>query len=447
MTFSKPTGNWWSGWHEANLSKLTTKARRHRLRPLAPEHVWLPTVRTQPARLALERLCQKQNKKNQGFAALPERQSLSAQQGGGASNPGRTSNWRLRTLGLALCLAAFAATTVLGQVESIAACPQHYTWVSHGHAEGHLALTYSPDGAFSPDGSTLAVVNEEKIVLMNLADASPRKVLHVHLDDVTDLKLHSANFISPTRLILFGLGLVKIKEKGGVAPYTPQLAFQWNVQDDALFGKIDGVGQGGGYGRPRYFPEHSYLGLYKNSNFDFWNPNSGRGGRINIPDLTHQPNLYTLSPDGHWLVLAQIETSATADPVVVKLSERKFVDTLPGHQGTVLGIAFSRDSRRVATACEDGKVRIWSVPDWKLVQTLTGHQGPVHWAEFSPDGSLVASAGEDKTVRIWSAADGKLEQTLSESQAPLLTVGFSPNGQYVAASAENAVLVWQGRSQ
>ncbi len=347
---------------------------------------------------------------------------------------------------LSLCLCGLVVKALYGQVESVEPSAQRYLWVSSGRAEGHLALSYSPDGAFSPDSSTLAVVNEDKIALMNLADASVRKVLQAHLENVTDLQIQSANFISPTRLILFGKGLAKTKQKG-LAPYTPELAFQWNIIEDSLFGKLDAVGASGGFGRPRYFPEHGYLGLYKNSNFDFWNPNSGRGGRVTIADLAHQPNLYTLSPDGHWLLLAQVETSATPDPVVVKLSERKFVDTLAGHQGTVLGIAFSRDTRRVATACEDGKVRVWSAPDWKLLSTLSGHQGPVHWAEFSPDGSLVASAGEDKTVRIWSTADGKLEQTLSESQAPLLTVGFSPNGQYVAASAEQTVLVWQRRSQ
>jgi WD40 repeat protein len=159
--------------------------------------------------------------------------------------------------------------------------------------------------------------------------------------------------------------------------------------------------------------------------------------------LTQAPNLFEFSPDGHWLLLAQIASSSTADPVVVALKDHRFVDSLRGHHGTVLSIAFSRDCKRVVTACEDGIVRIFSAPDWKLLQTLTGHQGPVHWAEFSPDGTWVVSAGEDKTVKIWSPEDGKLVQSLEESKAPLLTVSFSPNGQAVAASSEHAVLIWQ----
>ena len=109
----------------------------------------------------------------------------------------------------------------------------------------------------------------------------------------------------------------------------------------------------------------------------------------------------------------------------------------------MLSLKFSRDGRRVVTACEDGKVRVYSVGDWKLLHTLGGHQGPVHWAEFSRDGKSIASAGEDKTVRVWSTDDGKLLQVLSESQSPLLTTAFSPTGEFLTASAEHIVLVWK----
>jgi WD40 repeat protein len=166
-------------------------------------------------------------------------------------------------------------------------------------------------------------------------------------------------------------------------------------------------------------------------------------GRLTIPDLTQSPNVFAFSPDGHWVLLAQIAMSSTPDPVVIQAKQRRFVDSLRGHEGTVLNISFSRDSSKVATACEDGKIRIFSAPQWKLLQTLTGHHGPVHWAEFSPDGKWLVSAGEDKTARVWSVEDGKLQQTMEDSKDPLLTVSFSPDGEYFAASSERAVLLWK----
>jgi WD40 repeat protein len=339
----------------------------------------------------------------------------------------------------------FAASALLrAQIETVGGTPRNPTWLSHGRVEGHLALRYSPAGAFSTDGSTLAVAAEDKVVLMDLRDAGIRKVLKPRVGDITDLEIQSANFLDATHLFLLATGLMHSKGKGSGGP-TPLLGFQWDTEKDALSGKVNAIAPHGGFGAARYFPHLEYLAMYKDSNFSLWNPATGRGPQLNLPVLNRQPNLYEFSPDGHWLLLAQIESSGTADPVVVRLSEHQFVDSLRGHQGTVLSIAFSRDGKRVVTTCEDGKVRIWSVPEWKLLQTLSGHEGPVHWAEFSSDGKWVASAGEDKTVRIWSAEDGKLEQTLLESQAPVLTVAFSPNDLYLAASAEQTVYVWQQR--
>jgi WD40 repeat protein len=346
----------------------------------------------------------------------------------------------------ALCFYAFLVQPLHAQVETVesAEAPHHF-WQSRVRVEGHLALNYSPAGSFSPDGSTLAAVSGDKVALLDLANGGLRKVLRPRLEDIGDLDIQSANFLSPTRLFLLAVGVIRAKSTKGVPPRTPLLGFQWYIDQDTLFEKLNAIGGKEGVGPIFYFPQIKHLGIYTAKRFEFWNPESHRGGDVDVPELTRRPNLFTVSPDGRWLLLAQTESSSTPDPVVVSLRERKFVDALQGHQATVLGMSFSRDSTRVVTACEDAKVRIWSTADWKLLQTLSGHQGPVHWAEFSPDGHWVVSGGEDKTARVWSAAEGKLEQSLEESRAPILTVAFSPNGEYVAASSEQVVLVWKSR--
>jgi len=347
---------------------------------------------------------------------------------------------------LALCLGTFSVQPLHSQVETVESTETpHYLWQSSARVEGHLALRYSASGSFSPDSSTLAAVSGDKVALLDLANGGLRKVLRPHLEDITDLDIESANFLSPTRLFLLAVGLIRAKGTKGVLPRTPLLGFQWYIDQDTLFEKLNAIGGKQGVGPIFYFPQIKHLGIYTPKRFEFWNPESHRGGDIDVPELSRRPNLFTVSPDGRWLLLAQIESSTAPDPVVVNMREHKFVDALQGHQATVLGMSFSLDSTRVVTACEDGKVRVWSVNDWKLLQTLSGHQGPVHWAEFSPDGHWVVSGGEDKTVRVWSAAEGKLEQSLEESRAPILAAAFSPNSEYLAASSEQIVLVWKRR--
>ena len=333
------------------------------------------------------------------------------------------------------------AAVVCAQVESVESPPAAALWVSHGRVEGHLDLKFSSDGAFSPDASMLAVVAGDKVMLMNLGSNSVQKVLKPHISEIEDLEIRSANFLSPHQLFLLANGAFHVKGRGA-AP-TPLLAFVWDIEGDHVEGKVNAVGSKGGFSPARYFPMVGFLVLYKESHFDLWNPRTSQTGAIVIPDLTQIPNLYEISPDGHWLLLAQIQTTSGADPSVVELKTHKFVDALRGHEGTVLSMAFSREAKKVVTACEDGKLRIYSAGDWKLLQTLAGHVGPVHWAEFSPNGKWIVSAGEDHTARVWSAEDGTLSQTLQESQEPLLGVAFSPDSRFIAASSEGLVLTWQ----
>jgi hypothetical protein len=352
---------------------------------------------------------------------------------------------RLLLLTLMLCVCAFPAASAWAQVETVETPAPPVVWSSHGAAEGHLALDYSPAGGFSPDSSQLAVANGSDIALMELKGEGIAQVLHPRVKGIIDFEIESANFVAPGRLLVFGRGELGSRSKGG-APRTPELAFRWDVNTNAAIGSVQSVNAKGEFGPPLWFPDIRYLGMNKENTFEMWNPETNAGGKIVVPALTRSVRLFAFSPDGRWLLLAQIEASNQVNPIVVRRSDNQFDNILKGHTAAVLSISFSRDSAKVVTAGDDGKVRVYSTSGWNLLYTLEGHQGPVHWAEFSPNGRWVVSAGEDKSVRVWSAETGDLLQSLTESQEPVLTVAFSPDSQYIAASTAKKVLVWQRSS-
>jgi WD40 repeat protein len=328
------------------------------------------------------------------------------------------------------------------QMETVPSPPAQYHWDECLRAEGHLALRYSPEAAFSPDGSTLAIANKGKIILFNLRTRSDTKTLRIRIPNVSDLEIQSANSLPDGDLFVLANGLLK-RKGNSVELRSPELAFQWDPVKDDLSGKVDALGGGGGFLPVRYFPMFHAACLYKNSRFILWDPVTNKSVGFVLPQLTHPPHLFQFSPHGQWLILAQIEMNASFNPIVVEMRDHQFVNVLPGHHGVVLSARFSPDGTKLVTACQDGMIRVWSVPGWRLLETLKGHDGPVRWAEFSPHGRWIASAGEDQTVRIWSVQDGKQLQVLHESAEPLFTLAFSPDGRYLAGTSENTVIVWR----
>jgi WD40 repeat protein len=75
---------------------------------------------------------------------------------------------------------------------------------------------------------------------------------------------------------------------------------------------------------------------------------------------------------------------------------------MQGHRDKVCSVAFSPDSKYLASGSRDNMVKLWSVESQKEVSTLQGHTSWVMSVAFSPDSKYLASGSYDKTVKLWS---------------------------------------------
>jgi serine/threonine protein kinase/WD40 repeat protein len=102
--------------------------------------------------------------------------------------------------------------------------------------------------------------------------------------------------------------------------------------------------------------------------------------------------------------------------------------------------SFGRDGRTLAAGGADGRLFILplasdgSAADSPLA--IKAHD-EVNDVAISPDGLHVASAGEDGRLRLWNVGDGSLARDVFTTSGPLFAAAFSPDGRRLAFGGAN----------
>ncbi|GAA2683496.1 MULTISPECIES: AAA family ATPase [Actinosynnema] len=198
-------------------------------------------------------------------------------------------------------------------------------------------------------------------------------------------------------------------------------------------------------GRPLLFDGGTDLRLWDLSDRD--HPVRGAPALTAPPDGDRMTGGLSLSPDGRTLAAAtrsgnHVVLWDVTDPErPVRRPER-----LTGHTALIEDVRFAHRSDLLASAGDDGTVRLWSTGPAAPLAVLEPGSGFAYAVAFTPDDRLLAAATQGGEVALWDVSTPTAPRSLGlleVSKDDVRSLSASPDGRTLAVgTATGAVQLW-----
>ena len=306
--------------------------------------------------------------------------------------------------------------------------------------------------AFNPAGTMLAIAAPNRLCVWDLSTARCARVF---------TSMFAVAF-SPDGTTLAGVQEV-VGSSGPPCGDPDGLVRLWNVgtgHEDASFCDTSGTTAiSGGALSVAFSPDGNMLAVGDGDGDTYlWNVRTGkpvvfvtRPGEIAVNEVAFSPN-------GSILAVGDMNGSTYLWRVNASTGTVTFITVVTGIRNTdmntagVTGLAFSHDGSRLAvgeTVATTHLTYLWNASTWKPAAAPLSDPGGSHVTAvaFAPDGSTLAVADGNGTVYLWNSGSGTLLTRLSDPDgAPLIAVAFSSYGAALATSDQAGNVYYWSKS-
>lgn len=205
-----------------------------------------------------------------------------------------------------------------------------------------------------------------------------------------------------------------------------------------------------------YFDKKMFAGIGRfDPDLFVWNLVTGDYKITNVGDT--DIGVARFSPDGQMLAIVFGRLTQQAKEIVLRdVATGDPIRTLTGHTYSVKSLAFSPDSRTLASGSrgimrektirlwdmETGNSRVVTDPNWAETPHKFGATDAASLT-FSPDGQTLASGMGSGDIYLWETATGAKKKTLRGHSLRISHLFFSADGQtLISASDDGTILIW-----
>lgn len=164
-----------------------------------------------------------------------------------------------------------------------------------------------------------------------------------------------------------------------------------------------------------------------------------------LPERTYA---IRFSPNGWWIATA---SGTPAQSGLVRLWDVQTgepIRDLIEVDDAVFALAFSADSKLLASGGVDRTIRIWDMATGKLAHAIEDHADWVLDVDFSPDSKRLVSASRDKTSKLFDVTKGESVVTFPEHTEPVYAVAFARDGKSIAsAGGDKVIKMWNAAEE